>query len=389
LFYAADGTGASPSIRFFNASTGMYHPGSDALGFVASGSEAMRIDSSGNLLVGKTSSGTQNTADGFELRQSGYLFVTKSSDAVAYFNRRTTDGSIAEFRKDGTTVGSIGAKNGDIFISGTAANSGIRFYDTNPALTACSTDGSDADAALSLGVGSVRFKDLYLSGYARLTNASTGTSATDGSFIGVEGGTTALRIVQQENDAMTFHTSGLANERMRIDSSGHLLIGKTTNDFSTAGIALRAEDVIQVTRSGGQCLDLNRQTSDGNVVAFYKDGSAVGSVSVTGSGTTYNTTSDARLKTDIQPIADATDRLMQMNPVSHKWKADPEADAVVGFIAQEMQEIVPEAVSGDPDGDEMMSMDYGRITPVLVAALQDAHKKIEELESRLAAVEAK
>ena len=62
------------------------------------------------------------------------------------------------------------------------------------------------------------------------------------------------------------------------------------------------------------------------------------------------------------------------------------ANAVHGFIAQEMQDIVPEAVSGDPDGEEMMSMDYGRITPVLVAALQDAHKKIDELKSEINAM---
>jgi hypothetical protein len=78
--------------------------------------------------------------------------------------------------------------------------------------------------------------------------------------------------------------------------------------------------------------------------------------------------------------------LMAMNPVTHRWKADPDADAVVGFIAQEMQEIVPEAVSGEPEGDEMMSMDYGRITPVLVAALQDAHRKIEELSAEIQAL---
>ena len=78
-----------------------------------------------------------------------------------------------------------------------------------------------------------------------------------------------------------------------------------------------------------------------------------------------------------------------MKPVTHTWKAEPEADAVHGFIAQEMQEVVPEAVSGDPDGEEMMSMDYGRITPVLVAALQDAHNKIAALEERLTELEAK
>jgi hypothetical protein len=95
------------------------------------------------------------------------------------------------------------------------------------------------------------------------------------------------------------------------------------------------------------------------------------------------------LKDNIEPIADGTEKLMAMKPVTHTWKADPEADAVHGFIAQEMIDVIPEAVSGDPDGEEMMSMDYGRITPVLVAALQDAHKKIEALEERLAELEAK
>jgi hypothetical protein len=59
----------------------------------------------------------------------------------------------------------------------------------------------------------------------------------------------------------------------------------------------------------------------------------------------------------------------------------------MGFIAQEMQEIMPEAVSADDSEEKILSMDYGRITPILVSALQDAHKKIEELESRIEAME--
>jgi hypothetical protein len=115
----------------------------------------------------------------------------------------------------------------------------------------------------------------------------------------------------------------------------------------------------------------------------------VGSIQSSTTGTTYATTSDRRLKDNIETITDGTDKLMAMNPVTHGWKADPEADTVHGFIAQEMQEIVPEAVSGDPEGEEMMSMDYGRITPVIVAALQEANKKIMELENRINELEAK
>ena len=118
-------------------------------------------------------------------------------------------------------------------------------------------------------------------------------------------------------------------------------------------------------------------------------GTNVGGIKYSSTGSTYLTTSDLRLKTEIKSIDSATNKLMAMNPVSHKWKADPEADAVHGFIAQEMMEIVPEAVSGDPEGEDMMSMDYGRITPVIVAALQEANKKIMELENRINELEGK
>jgi hypothetical protein len=119
------------------------------------------------------------------------------------------------------------------------------------------------------------------------------------------------------------------------------------------------------------------------------NGVATGNVSLTETGTTYATTSDLRLKKDIKPITDGTDKLMAMNPVTHGWKADPEADNVYGFIAQEMMDIVPEAITGNPEGEEMMSMDYGRITPVIVAALQEANKKIIELENKINKLEAK
>ena len=120
---------------------------------------------------------------------------------------------------------------------------------------------------------------------------------------------------------------------------------------------------------------------------FYRNSSNVGGVDVTSSGTTFNTTSDIRLKQDIEPLV-ATDKLMQMNPVSYNWKADPDGPRSMGFIAQEMKEIVPDAVSTtDDDEGAMMHMDYGRITPILVSALQDAHKKIEQLEQRIADME--
>ena len=166
-------------------------------------------------------------------------------------------------------------------------------------------------------------------------------------------------------------------------SSGGLYMDLSNDTQAHIGVCV-SENASNV---GG--LYINRQNHDGPMIIFRRNNVQRGSIDVTTVGTTYNTTSDRRLKKDIQTITDGTDKLMAMNPVTHGWKADPEADTVHGFIAQEMMEIIPEAVSGDPEGEEMMSMDYGRITPVIVAALQDALKEIKELKTRINELENK
>jgi hypothetical protein len=140
---------------------------------------------------------------------------------------------------------------------------------------------------------------------------------------------------------------------------------------------------ILATTEGNQAIGFSTDATDNT------NGNNRGSISVQPSGTTYNTTSDRRLKDNITTITDGKEKLLAMNPVTHTWKADPDAPSVHGFIAQEMQEVIPEAVSGDAESENMMSMDYGRITPVIVAALQDALKEIEELKERINQLESK
>jgi hypothetical protein len=182
-----------------------------------------------------------------------------------------------------------------------------------------------------------------------------------------------------------------------VDAGANIVAFGQTQNIAGGGMyfnhsnATRSHLVVSNTETSyGESLYYgNRQNSDGQIFQFRRSNSNVGNISVDTNSTTYNTTSDLRLKKDIETITDGTDKLMAMNPVMHGWKADPEADAVHGFIAQEMLDIVPEAVSGDPEGEDMMSMDYGRITPVIVAALQEANKKIMELENRINELEGK
>jgi hypothetical protein len=126
------------------------------------GSERMRIDSSGNLLVGKTT--FDATTEGSIVRGTGSgIFVADGNDALL-LNRLTSDGSIIEFRKDGTTVGSIGSVVGS-YLSIGQGDTGILFQDDNDFIEPCNVSTSSGrDAAISLGTAGGRFKDLYLSG---------------------------------------------------------------------------------------------------------------------------------------------------------------------------------------------------------------------------------
>jgi hypothetical protein len=134
--------------------------------FGTNNAEAMRIDASRNLLVGKTSADNGATV-GVELRGDiSKLYVTDSASSPIIANRLSSDGNIAVFQKNGSTVGNIGTYAGDLTIGDD--DIGIRF-DTGSGLVpwdlgANSTGGSARDAAIDIGAASARFKDLYLSG---------------------------------------------------------------------------------------------------------------------------------------------------------------------------------------------------------------------------------
>ena len=261
-----------------------------------------------------------------------------------------------------------------------------------------------------VGVGISPTETLHVNGRSRIQNLYLGeissnldiVQATSSAGLYLVGGGSDVTI----GTAGFIFNEGGADRDFRVESDGHssaLMVNAAENTVcmhSTASHAmgsgtttgtffLNNNYIGHTTGSDNAALILRKLTYTGTMIRFYQQNSIVGQVSTNTTGTTYNTTSDRRLKDNIETITDGTDKLMAMNPVTHDWKADPEADTVHGFIAQEMIDIVPEAVSGDPEGDEMMSMDYGRITPVIVAALQDAIKEIQELKIQINKLEGK
>ena len=122
------------------------------------------------------------------------------------------------------------------------------------------------------------------------------------------------------------------------------------------------------------------------VLDFQIAGTQRGYINVLETGTTYSTSSDYRLKENEVSITDGIARLKTLKPYRFNFKDIP-SKIVDGFFAHEVTPVVPEAVSGEKDGEQMQGMDYGRITPLLTAALQEAIGKIEILESKVAALE--
>ena len=164
-------------------------------------------------------------------------------------------------------------------------------------------------------------------------------------------------------------------EAMRIDASGNVLVGKTAVDFGSAqGFEVRSTGNTYITAPSVQALRLNRTGTDGDILAFKKDGTTVGSVSVTGSATAYNTSSDYRLKEDDVAITGATERVKALRPINFAWKVD--GSRVDGFLAHEAQEVVPESVTGSKDAMqdeeyEVTAAVYEDVTTPAVEAVLD------------------
>jgi hypothetical protein len=130
------------------------------LRFATATLERMRIDSSGNVFVGKTSS---SDAPGIELLQNGTIDLQASNSLLAYFNRTGSDGTIVEFHRSGVVKGLISSRSGFIDIGNDDA--GLRFEGSNNSINPRNpTTGDNSDNSLDLGKSASRFKDLYLGG---------------------------------------------------------------------------------------------------------------------------------------------------------------------------------------------------------------------------------
>ena len=325
----------------------------------AAADDAITVDSSGRFLVGTTTYKSNLNA---------------SADS---------SGQISQFHHAGDNI------NGCLSVF---AYSGS----TSPSTRGCklqlhrarSSDGS-TNTTLSNGdlIGSVDFK------------GNDGTSFTLSSKIEgfVDGGTGTDDMPGRLVFSTSADGSGAPTERMRIDSSGNVLIGRTSTisggSNTSTGTHINSNGLFQCAVDGDTCLALQRLNSNGDIIQFRKGTTFVGSIAVNNSNTSYNTSSDYRLKENIVGISDGITRLKTLKPSRFNFKVDKDT-TVDGFLAHEVTPAVPEAITGTKDEvDEnnepiYQGIDHSKLVPLLTAALQEEIAKREALETRVAALEA-
>ena len=182
------------------------------------------------------------------------------------------------------------------------------------------------------------------------------------------GGTNARIDGSNSSDYLRFFTTD--TERMRVLSGGQVCIGTTSTTVSSSVVSA-------VFGSGSDAtLKLGGHSGTHTMIQFLHTGTVVGSVSSTTVATTYNTSSDYRLKEDLQDF-NALDIASKIKMYDFKWKADDSRS--YGVMAHELEEVLPQAVTGEKDGEEMQSVDYSKLVPILLKSIQELKAEIDEL----------
>jgi hypothetical protein len=291
--------------------------------------------------------------------------------------------------------------------SGTALNmagdtSGILQLATNGSTTAITIDASQ-----NVGIGTTNPTVPLVTDGSGVTGGQIQIRRSNVLQGNIYGTGSAFRIENTSSTPIVF-IQNTGTEYMRIDSNGTLLIGTTNTDptFNRVnGLNLLAQGRIYSRANGSW--DIGRDVTSGIHMTFYTDnGSArvgAGNISSNGSTTAYNTSSDYRLKENVITISNALETITQLKPVKWTWKDGFGGTKTEGqgFIAHELQAIVPECVTGEKDAVETYTDEEGNeqtrpayqgvdtsfLVATLTAAIQEQQTIINDLKARVTALE--
>jgi hypothetical protein len=357
--------------------------------FGSNGSERARIDSSGTFRVRGSTSNTAGVNDAVQLNGS----------APANSLLLDASGRLLVGTSTSRTVEDLLGNGPQGLIQIEAANS-------DAIMSIISAGTSDAGRAGTLSLGRHRNSTVGATPTIVQSGDTLGAicfAGGDGTDMRTKGASIACQVdgtpgVDDMPGRLVFSTTAdgasSPTERMRINSSGQILVNTTS--ASSGGFV--STTFFVVNSGGAPCAGFRRSDSSGtNEYIRFTDGDDTdcGSIDVnaTANTTAYTTSSDYRLKQNVQPLQNTVARLKSLKPCSWEWINAPGVMGE-GFIAHEAQAVVPESVTGakdevDADGKPIyQGIDQSKLVPLLTAALQEAMERIEQLETEMAAVKA-
>jgi len=360
-----------------------------------------------NTTVTAGSYGNASTVGSFTVDAQGRL-TAASNASIAIAASAITSGTLAVTNGGTGVTTSTGTGNTVLSASPTLTGTLTVPTVTSPAATALTiqsagTTAMTVDTSQNVGIGATSISQkLQVAGsiYMSAGNGTAVSWSSDLSSNYVKFDSTLNGLIMQGFGGIAFYTGG-ANERMRVDSSGNLMVGTTSGATfltldSNSSSATRSKMTINGYASGygyGIIFNPRNDSSPACMVFNNAAGTGVGNISTTSSGTSYITSSDYRLKENVAPMTNGLATISALKPVTYDWKVDGEKGE--GFIAHELQEIVPLAVSGEKDAVnedgsiKPQGVDYSKIVVHLVAAIQELSAKNDALTARIAALEAK
>ena len=280
-------------------------------------------------------------------------------------------------------------------IRGTDANTGIFFPAADTiAFAEGGTEVMRIDSSGNVGIGasSPGTKLEVASSGANIVR-SRSTSNNPQFELFADGYATAQFAIDRSSGVQLFGTGAIpivfstnSTERARIDSSGNLLVGTTS-----AGV-----DKVRISASHGPNVNLGLVCADdinGTYISFRNSAATqIGSITRSGASTVaYNTSSDYRLKEAVSPMTGALSRVAALKPVTYKWKADGSDGE--GFIAHELQAVVPDCVTGEKDAVDAegkpvyQGIDTSFLVATLTAAIQELKAIVDAQSARITALE--
>ena len=358
---------------------GFYLPTTNNLAFTTASTERMRIDSAGNVGIG-----TSSPAVNLEVKASsgsGEIRIDSSASDILQLQSSATESRIAAVSAVPLTFRTSNIERMRIDSSGNVgigtSSPNIGGANTDNAILTLKGKASTRGGIFEMGSFGTTGNDQTL-GWNRYFDGSTENANIE-----------VARASSTSTAYMKFSTNGGSGvtERMRIDSAGRLSINSTSN-LDTSRLFVQMS-------SGDNAMSLRSYDSSSSVMMlqFYTSGNTrIGFIqTVSGTSTTFSTSSDYRLKEDITPMTGALAKVVLLKPVTYKWKSNGKDGQ--GFIAHELQEVVPDCVTGtkdavDEDGKPVhQGVDTSFLVATLTAAIQEQQTLITQLTERIAALE--